>query len=92
MLINDMEDLRRNILELRGYYYSKAEEIYRKYPKEKDLPADKAWELGKAHGATEVLDALFLAAFGGKEMARVMEMSWEANQIARELEGEDEDP
>ena len=46
----------------------------------------------KAHGATEVLNALFLAAFGGKEMARVMEMSWEANQIARELEGEDEDP
>ena len=92
MLINDKEDLRRNILELRGYYYSKAEEIYRKYPKEKDLPADKAWELGKAHGAVEALDTIYLAAFGGKEMTSLWQMSREANQIARELEGEDEDP
>ena len=63
----------------------------KEYPDEDDLTTEKAWELGKAHGGLEVADALILSAFGGRELSRLMEMSWEAGRIAELLEREDDD-
>lgn len=83
MMINSMDDLRKQLLEMRGYYVSKTEEIAKKKAGRKMI-----YETGKAHGALEVCDTLFLAAFGGKDLLTVMEMSWEAQEIARELNDE----
>lgn len=92
MLINNMEELRKNLIELRQHYFALANEIIKKYPDEEFLPPDEAWELGKANGGLEVADTLILAAFGGRELSRLMEMSWEAAAIADELElGEEDD-
>lgn len=92
MLINNMEELRKNLIELRQHYFTRAKEIMKEYPDEDDLTTEKAWELGKAHGGLEVADALILSAFGGRELSRLMEMSWEAAAIADELElGEEDD-
>lgn len=91
MLINNMEELRKNLIELRQHYFARATDIMKEYPEEDDLTTEKAWELGKAHGGVEVADALILAAFGGRELSRLMEMSWEAAAMAKELELGEED-
>lgn len=91
MLINNMEDLRKNLIELRQFYFARATEIMKEYPDEDDLTTEKAWELGKAHGGVEVADALILAAFGGRELSRLMEMAWEANAISEEMRLDDEE-
>lgn len=91
MLINNKEDLRKSLIELRQSYFTRVSEIRMKYPVEEDLTTDAAWELGKACGGLEVADALILSAFGGRELSRLWEMSWEAGIIAEELEADDDD-
>lgn len=92
MLINNMDDLKENLLELRGFYYSMASEYYKKHPDdENELPPEVVYEQGRLAGSLGIIDTLLLAAFGGVELMKIMEMSWEAQAIAGELDNEEEE-
>lgn len=86
MLINNFDELRKNLLELRGYYHRMGKAVYDKYPDpDAEIPADKIFEAGKSAGGMEVVDSLYLACFGGKELTGIMEMVWEADSLADSL-------
>ena len=89
MLIKDFEELHKNLIEMRSFYLRQVDEIYRKNKGKKRMSSNDTWALGKAHGGVEACDALILACFGGGELMALMEMQWEAQSLADELdEGE----
>lgn len=90
MLINNFDELREHLLELRGYYNRNATAVMDEYPDDDHIPSDKLWDLAKAMGGLEAVDALYLAIYGGREMMALLEMTWEANALADQLNNDEE--
>lgn len=95
MLINNRDELRKNLIELKCYYHRVAKELIDKYlpdeeGEEPDIPEEEYWRFAKAVGGEEACDTIFLAAFGGQELSVIMEMIWEGQSLADELNGKGE--
>lgn len=60
------EELRAQMEELYLYYFRKARAGYDAFPEIEQADANQVWEIGRASGANEAIQTLYLYLYGGK--------------------------